>query len=583
MFEEIVKTDALGREKGIWKRFLYLLWKARLPIIWIAIYVITYKYLIDIGVEVTEYTSRLFAGDADFKTVILPLISGLLINLILSIVTGIISYLCTAIIDRNLRRMVWKKLVYLPMSYFDKFLPREMISRVTTDTSTVSNLIMKVFIMEITSFYSMYATLARISQYNGDLLYSLLAVIPFVLAIAFIMGKIDFRTNDKVIKQVSTLTQTIAERVTNVPLIKAFANEKKEEVYGNEVIDKLYHFKIVRGFFSSLKSPLLVFVTVLQTVLIVVVGRKYYSDGSIDLAQWIAYLAFAQSLTNFLTSKTGTWGSIKSSQGSLNRVSRIIIEQIEDVKSGISADDMQGGFKLENVSFAYGDKVVIDNISLTIPEGKVTAFIGDSGGGKTTLLNLLERLYKPVSGSIYVGDIDVEEYNLKSYRENIAYVTQETPLMLGTIRENILYGVNREVSEEELIEACKLANAYDFIQQMDNKFEENVGEGGSKLSGGQKQRIAVARALIKKSRYLFLDEATAAMDIKAKDEVWEGIKNLMKGKTVVMVAHDSQTLKNADYIYVINHGKIESQGTHEELAKISPFYRKLLEGGNDNE
>ena len=583
MLESIIVTDALGKERGIWKRFIYLLWKARLPIILITFYVISYKYLIDVGIDNTEYVSRLFAGETDYNTVVLPLIMGLIINLVLSILVGIISFLCTSKIDRNLRRMVWKKLVYLPMSYFDNYLPREMISRVTTDTSTVSNLIMKVFIVEITSFYSMYATLARIAKYDGGLLYSLLAVIPFVLALAIIMGKIDFRTNDKVIKQVSTLTQTIAERVANVPLIKASANEKKEEAHGNAVIDKLYYHKIIRGVLNSLKSPLLVFVTILQIVLIIVVGRKYYADGSINLAQWIAYLAFATSITNFLTAKTGTWTSIKSSQGSLNRVSRIIVEQIEDMESGISADDIQGGITLENVSFAYGDKVVIEDVSIKIPEGKVTAFIGDSGGGKSTLLNLLERLYEPLSGSISVGDKDVREYNLKSYRENIAYVTQETPLMLGTIRENILYGVKHDVSEQELIEACKLANAYDFIQKFENKFEENVGEGGSKLSGGQKQRIAVARALIRNPRYLFLDEATAAMDIKAKDEVWDGIKNLMQGKTVVMVAHDSQTLKNADYIYVINHGKIENQGTHKELAKVSSFYCELLQGGNDNE
>jgi ATP-binding cassette subfamily B protein AbcA/BmrA len=184
----------------------------------------------------------------------------------------------------------------------------------------------------------------------------------------------------------------------------------------------------------------------------------------------------------------------------------------------------------------------------------------------------------PQEGYITVGGEDINSYNMKSYREHIAYITQESTMLSGTIKENILYGVNREVDEQELNQVCIAANAYDFIMEFPEGFETQVGEAGGKLSGGQKQRIAIARAMLKRPKFMFLDEATAALDAKAKQEVWFGLENLMGGKTTVMVAHDYQTASHADFVVILDHGKIADKGSQEELYKRNQFFRDFVNG-----
>jgi ATP-binding cassette subfamily B protein AbcA/BmrA len=335
---------------------------------------------------------------------------------------------------------------------------------------------------------------------------------------------------------------------------------------------------IQSSWITNLSSPVYTIVGVLQLIMIVLVGRAFYQDGRITLANWIAYLTFAQQVANTLQSYAGYWATFKASQGATRRVTYIMEEREESLGTERSADDMGGAFAFHHVSFSYGDHKVLDDIDLELPEGKTTAFIGMSGGGKTTMLNLMERFYTPQEGAITVGGEDISSYNMKSYRENIAYITQESTMLSGTIKENILYGITREVSEEELRQACVAANAYQFIAEFPDGFETQVGEAGGKLSGGQKQRIAIARAMLKRPKFMFLDEATAALDAKAKQEVWFGLENLMGGKTTVMVAHDYQTASHADFVVVLDHGKIADKGTQEELYKRNQFFRDFVNG-----
>ena len=206
----------------------------------------------------------------------------------------------------------------------------------------------------------------------------------------------------------------------------------------------------------------------------------------------------------------------------------------------------------------------------------VPQLIGPSGSGKTTLLNLVERLYPVQGGMISFGGEDISKYSLKSFRNAISYVTQESTLFAGTIRDNILFGVKREVADEELERVCEDACIMDFIREQPEGFMMDVGENGEKLSGGQKQRLAFARALLKQSDYLFMDEATAAMDIRGKDQVWKSVKYHMKGKTTLMVAHDRQTVQKADYIVVMQNGRIVCQGEPEKVYVENAYFRELI-------
>lgn len=569
------------KDRGIWKRFFKMLFKSHLPWIWIALYIVVSMLIANLGVSVTEYTSEMIAGNLSFTGIILPFIGYTVINLIIAAISTMISYLCEARIDRNLRRMVWGKIVRLPMSYYSKHEPREMITRITSDTSGISTLIIQVIIPMFTGLYTLFVVFRKVGTYDTMLMVSLLAVVPFVLAVAFMMGKLKFGTNDAVNTKAAAVAQEVSEKTNNVQLIKSFATEEKETESGMKKMKDYYKASIRASWISQLSNPIYTIVGVLQIIAIILIGRSFYSSGAITLAQWVAYFAFAQQIANQLQAYAGYWASFKAYQGATRRVTYIMEETEESLGSDRPADDMCGGFRFENVSFAYGEEDVIRNLSLTIPENRKTAFVGLSGGGKTTLLNLLERFYEPREGQILIGDVNIADYNMKSYRENIGYITQESVMLSGTIRYNILYGVKREVSDDELCEACRMANAYDFIMDFPEKFETDVGENGGKLSGGQKQRIAIARAILRNPKYMFLDEATGAMDAKAKDEVWKGLESMMKGRTAVMVAHDYQTAQHADYVVVVEHGEVADSGTPEELYERNAFFRSFASGGEE--
>ncbi len=570
------KDQVFIRDKGIWLRFIKMLMKAKLPILWIVGYFVLEMVITNMGVSVTEYTAEMFAGNLNFRGIILPFLIYSAFNLITAGISTALVYLCYARIDRNLRRMVWDKITRLPMRYFDKNPPKELISRIG-DATSISTLIIQTIVPFFTGLYSLFVLFRRIGSYDSELMWTLLLVVPFVIVTGFIMGRLQFGINDASRRRSAEMTKELSEKVTNVPLIKSFAKEEAEMQTGKEYMLALYKTGIKSSWIGNLSNPVYTMIGVLQVIVIVLVGRKFYSNGSLTLAEWIAYMSFATQIANRLQAYAGYWKSFKSSQGSTRRVTYLMEEEEESLGTDRSAEDMSGGFRFENVSFAYEEKPVLRHIDLEIPEGKATAFVGLSGGGKTTMLNLLERFYEPQEGRITVGGEDINSYNMKSYRQNIAYMTQDCVMFSGTIRENILWGFARDVSQEELDAACKADNAYDFIMAFPDGYETEVGEAGSKLSGGQKQRIAIARTILKQPRYLFMDEATGAMDAKAKEEIWVGLHELMKGKTTVIVAHDYQTAKNADYIVVVANGMIEDFGTKEELYGRNDFYRQLAD------
>lgn len=571
------KDRVFIKDRGIWLRFIKMLLKSRLPILWIVAYFALSVMISKMGVNVTEYTAEMFAGNLSFEGVILPFLLYSGFNLITSAVSFALSYLCYARIDRNLRRMVWDKITRLPLSYFDKHPPKELITRVTDDTASISGLIIQTIVPFFTGLFNLFILFQRIGTYDSSLMWSLLAVVPFVILTGFIMGKMRFGINDASTRRTAAMVRELSEKVTNVPLIKSFAKEEQETETGKAYMMAIYKTARKASWIGQLSSPVYTMVSVLQMIVIVLVGRDFYTTGALNLAEWIAYLTFAGQISNSLQGYAGYWTAFKSSQGATRRVTYIMDEKNEDAGPDRSAEDMSGSFAFHDVSFAYEETPVLRHINLEIPEGKATAFVGLSGGGKTTMLNLLERFYAPQEGYITVGGEDISNYNMKSYRENIAYMTQECVLFSGTIRDNLLYGVKREVTQEEIEEACKAANAYDFIMEFPGNYETDVGEAGSKLSGGQKQRLAIARTILKKPKYLFMDEATGAMDAKAKEEIWVGLRALMEGKTTVIVAHDYQTAKNAEYIVVVANGMIEDMGTKEELYERNDFYRHFMQ------
>jgi len=564
-----------GKDRGSMGRFFRMLQKARLPYLWILAYIAITALLTNVGISVTEYTAELFAGNVNFGTVVLPFLAFTLLSQLISSVNKIMSNLCVARIDRNIRKMIWSKTVRLPLRYYEKNKPKEMISRITTDITAISQLIMQVFVAILTSAYTLVITLGKIGSYDQKLMIALIAVLPLNLVIAFVMGKMKFGVLDLVNQKNAELTQTIAEKTNNLLLIKSYGKEEKELQTGQEKMKGFYKSSILNAWLGF-ATPMYALVGAMQFIVIVMVGRSFYSSGALTLTQWIAYYGFAVNIVNQLSAYCVYWTTFKGSQGATRRVAQIMEEMEEDIENGEHVEHLCGDIELREVDFSYEDKLLFDKLNLKIPAGRVTALIGPSGSGKTTLLNLVERMYPVSGGKILFGGEDTARYSLKSFRSEISYVTQESTLFAGTLRDNILFGIKREVTDEELEKACTDAEIMDFIREQPEGFLADVGEQGEKLSGGQKQRIAFARALLKQSDYLFMDEATAAMDIRGKDQVWKSVKRHMEGKTVLMVAHDRQTVQKADYIIVMHNGKIICQGEPAEVYDKNTYYRELI-------
>ena len=564
-----------GKDRGSMGRFFRMLQKARLPYLWILAYIAITALLTNVGISVTEYTAELFAGNVNFGTVVLPFLTFTLLSQLISSVSKIMSNLCVARIDRNIRKMIWSKTVRLPLRYYEKNKPKEMISRITTDITAISQLIMQVFVAILTSAYTLVITLGKIGSYDQKLMIALIAVLPLNLVIAFVMGKMKFGVLDLVNQKNAELTQTIAEKTNNLLLIKSYGKEEKELQTGQEKMKGFYKSSILNAWLGF-ATPMYALVGAMQFIVIVMVGRSFYSSGALTLTQWIAYYGFAVNIVNQLSAYCVYWTTFKGSQGATRRVAQIMEEMEEDIENGEHVEHLCGDIELREVDFSYEDKLLFDKLNLKIPAGRVTALIGPSGSGKTTLLNLVERMYPVSGGKILFGGEDTARYSLKSFRSEISYVTQESTLFAGTIRDNILFGIKREVTDEELEKVCTDAEIMDFIREQPEGFLADVGEQGEKLSGGQKQRIAFARALLKQSDYLFMDEATAAMDIRGKDQVWKSVKRHMEGKTVLMVAHDRQTVQKADYIIVMHNGRIICQGEPAEVYAENTYYRELI-------
>lgn len=577
-----MEQNGLFRKRyGSFRRFFSMLVKARMPYLWIIGYLVVSVLITNVGVSTTEYSAALFAGNVGLWTVVLPYLFFQVLSLLIGSVSGLTRNLCQARIDRNLRRMVWIKAVHLPLRFYEKNNPKELLSRITTDVTSISALVMQVFIPIFTTAYSSFVILGRISSYNGGLMWSLLVVLPINILITFIMGRMRFGVADLINRRNAQLTAAVAERTNNMLLIKSMVTEEKEAEAGEARMKAAYRANVADLWIRGLALPVNAIAGALQTVVIILVGRGYYGSGALDLTQWIAYYGFAIQLTNILSAYCGYWSNFKSAQGAVDRVSQIIDEPEEQLDKGEDAGRVTGAITLRNVRFSYGKTPLFDGLNAEIPAGKITAIVGPSGSGKSTLLNLIDRMYPLEKGSITIDGKDTADFSLRSFRQALGYVTQENIMYAGTIRENLLYGLNRVPTEQELDRVCEAVGILHFVKEQPQGYDSPVGETGASLSGGQRQRFSVARALLKNPDCLLLDEATAAMDITGKDSVWKSIRTFMAGKTVVYVAHDAQTLRNADYLIVLEGGKITAAGEREKVLRENSYCRDMMELGKE--
>lgn len=507
-----------------------------------------------------------------------------LIALVFFVQAGLSAYATYALnyngqkIISGLRELLWKKLIKLPVSYFDTNASGETVSRVTNDTMVVKELITTHISGFITGIISVIGSLTILFIMNWKLTLLVLVVVPLAALILVPIGRKMFSISRETQDETARFTGLLNQILPEIRLVKASNAEDVEYGRGKMGISSLFKFGVREAKVQSLVGPLISLVLMAALVAVIGYGGMQVSSGELTAGALVAFILYLFQIIMPMGQITTFFTQLQKSIGATERMIEILAEEEEDTVTGKQIENAHLPIQLDRVSFGYKpDQLILKEVSAVIEAGKVTAIVGPSGGGKTTLFKLLERFYSPTAGTIRLGDEPVDTYSLESWREHIGYVSQESPLMSGTIRENICYGLERDVTDAEIEKAAEMAYALNFIKELPNQFDTEVGERGIMLSGGQRQRIAIARALLRNPSILMLDEATSSLDSQSEKSVQQALEVLMEGRTTIVIAHRLSTVVDADQLLFVEKGEITGRGTHHELMASHGLYRDFAE------
>lgn len=475
-------------------------------------------------------------------------------------------------ISLRVRCKLWNKIMHLPTKYYDEDNGNELVSRVTTDAAAPATLFSMIVSFTV-CVYTVIKGFIQLFDYNTLLASWSLLIIPMTAVICLIYGKLTYKLGVYTTVTMAGSLGYLAERVRSFRLIKSAVAEKVESEKGSGNFKRMYvadflNWIIVAGY--QLAASLF---SILFIVVVFVIGGQLMQKGELTIGDLTSFYMICGIVGIQLMQFFMNVGSVSGTFGTMQKINKVSDCEAES-EDGRPVPQLCADIVFDKVSFGYfEDNDVLKDVSVTIPAGKVTAIVGGNGAGKSTMFKLITRLYEPKSGEIRFNGENAAEYELGSWRGRFAYVFQRDGLIGGTVRDNIVYGLEREVSEEEIIAAAKSANCYDFIMEKPAGFDEDVGLGGSNFSGGQGQCICIARAMLRNADILLLDEATSNLDVTSTALVSEAMDNLMKDRTTVMIAHSFAATKNADYVIVMREGTVEAAGTPDELEKTNEYYK----------
>jgi len=485
-------------------------------------------------------------------------------------------------VARDYQHKILKKLIYLPLSFFSDERKGNILSRMTSDVNEVRLSVQHIIIFLFTGPIS-------IIFYLTFLIYTSPLLTVFVLVLLPIMGVIITKISNK-LKSTAYLSQqvkgeilnTTEESISGLRIIKAFNAQKKVERNFTKITNK--YFKVMNKVERSiwLASPLSEFMATIIIMAIMYFGGVLVlgTHSSLSSEVFIAYIVVFSQIIPPAKETINAYYSIQKGLASVKRIEEIIKAEdtIVEKPNAIRINSFQKDIVFKNVNFFYNDyeKQILKNINLQIKKGETIALVGESGAGKSTIADLLPRFYDVSSGNITIDNIAIKDLKIKDLRNLFGIVSQNPILFNDTIENNIAFGVEN-YTQEELINAAKAANAYDFIMEKADGFKTNIGESGGKLSGGQRQRISLARAILKNPEILILDEATSSLDTESEKLVQDALDRIMQNRTAIVIAHRLSTVKNADKIYVMQEGEIIEQGKHNELIEQNGLYKKLVD------
>ncbi|MED3888114.1 ABC transporter ATP-binding protein [Priestia aryabhattai] len=475
----------------------------------------------------------------------------------------------------NLRERLWDKLLKLEVDFYNKNQSGEVVSRVTNDTTVTMNLLSTEIADLSSGILSIVGSVVILFLLDVPMTLVLLSSIPVILLIIFPISskiqKISYEQQEEMSKFSGFLSKILSE----IRLVKSHNAESIEYEYGKKHIRSLYNNGLKKAKIEAILIPVLSIIITFTIVLIVGYGAYRVKLGYISSGELLAFILYLFQIIGPVATIGRFITSLQSATGATERLFDILEQKEEREFQGRKSPSF-GALSLKNISFKYADAPVLENISFRVKPNTMTAIVGASGVGKSTLFFLLERFYTPDDGEILLNGQSHLDIDIAKWRSMFSYVSQDSALIAGTIRENILYGTSGNVDEEEIIKACTLANCHEFIEAFPQGYETQVGERGTSLSGGQKQRIAIARALLRDTPFLLLDEATANLDSESENAIKEAIETLTNGRTTIVIAHRISTIQNANQIIVLDKGTISGTGTHQQLLIENALYQNLV-------
>lgn len=528
-----------------------------------------------------ELTSIATEGSSDFGAQSLRIGLMLLVATILqsagSSISGYLNHHAALHYVADLRTELYSKLQHMGLKYFNKSRTGDLTSRVINDVMEVEVLLAHVipdFIVNILTFIGVGILLFSI---NIKLAFLSLITIPFLILITLWQSKYlspIWKENSMVRGE---LSGTVQDNFSGIKEIQIFNQQEREESRIKTLSMKHSKVYLKASFFFETTFPLLAFFTALGSVIVIIFGGFMVSRGEINIGDIVGFSMYLGMFYGPIKSFSRLMEMAGNAIAGCRRVFEVM-DEIPDIKEKVNAKKIpkvRGEVEFKGVSFSYNDDIkILKDINLKVKRGETIAFVGATGVGKTTIASLLNRFYDPQNGSILIDGIDIKDVTLKSLRDNISMVLQDTFLFNGTIYENIVYGW-KEATMDDVIEASKAANAHDFIKGLENGYDTIIGERGVRLSGGQKQRISIARAILRNSPILILDEATSALDAKTEKEIQGALDEISKDRTTIVIAHRLSTIHNADKIVVLEGTGIKEIGTHQELILSGGTYAML--------
>ena len=508
----------------------------------------------------------------------------LIVTLIAMVFTISVSFIAAKVSSgfaRRLRKSVYEKVQTFSLEEYNKISTSSLITRTTNDVTQVQNLTLMAIRMMVQAPLMCIGGIIMAVSKNVQLSFVFLVIIPSLLLLIALVAKKVVPMFTKLQNFTDRLNQVVREKLTGVRVIRAFGTQKYEARRYDTASKDIYEVNLKVSYIISILMPLIFFVINISSVIIIWFGAGLIDAGSLQIGDMMAFMQYAIQVLFSILMLTMMFVMIPRAIVSARRINEVLeIEPviIDNGKEITKSEILKPGeIEFENVEYQYNesDEPVLMDLNFKITKGQTVAIIGSTGAGKTTILNLMLRFYDSTKGNIKIGGINIKDMSLESLRAMIGFVPQKVNLFSGTIAENIKYG-KQDATEEELIEAAKIAQSYEFIQSQEKGFEAVVSQGGTNFSGGQKQRISIARALVKKADIYLFDDSFSALDYNTDKKLREALKNDVKGSTVIIVAQRVSTILKADNIIFIDEGKILAQGTHKELYKNCEEYREIV-------